>query len=69
MAVIVVDAPSNDIDVLRPVMPAVLEALAGARPGVVTHVPRPGSAAHPVGVLVKKGDMVWDEPQAWTPCM
>ena len=38
MAVIVVDAPSNDIDVLRPVMPAVLAALAGARPGVVTHV-------------------------------
>jgi len=38
IAVIVVDAPSNDISVLRPLMPAVLEALPRAKPGVVTHV-------------------------------
>ncbi len=38
LAVIVVHAPSNDIAVLRPLMPAVLEAMAHAKPGVVTHV-------------------------------
>ena len=38
IAVIVVDAPSNDVEVLRPLMPKVLEALPKARPGVVTHV-------------------------------
>jgi hypothetical protein len=38
LAVIVVHAPSNDIAVLRPLMPAVLEALPRAKPGVVTHV-------------------------------
>jgi hypothetical protein len=38
IAVIVVHVRSNDIDVLRPLMPAVLEALAKARPGVVLHV-------------------------------
>jgi len=38
LAVIVMDAPSNDIAVLRPLMPAVLEAIPKAQPGVVTHV-------------------------------
>lgn len=38
IAVIVVDAPSNDIEVLRPLMPKVLEALPKTKPGVVTHV-------------------------------
>jgi hypothetical protein len=38
IAVIVVDAPSNDITILRPLMPAVLEALANPKPGTVTHV-------------------------------
>lgn len=38
IAVIVIDAPSNDIEVLRPLMPKVLEALTKAKPGVVTHV-------------------------------
>jgi hypothetical protein len=38
LAVIVMDAPSNDIVVLRPLMPAVLEAIPKARPGVVIHV-------------------------------
>ena len=38
IAVIVIDVPSNDIAVLRPLMPAVLEALPKAKPGVVTHV-------------------------------
>ena len=38
IAVIVVDAPSNDVEVLRPLMLKVLEALPKAKPGVVTHV-------------------------------
>jgi hypothetical protein len=38
IAVIVVDSPSNDVEVLRPLMPKVLEALATAKLGVVTHV-------------------------------
>lgn len=38
LAVIVVDAPSNDVAVLRPLMPAVLEALSKLQAGVVTHV-------------------------------
>jgi hypothetical protein len=38
IAVIVVDAPSNDIEALWPLMPKVLEALPKAKPGVVTHV-------------------------------
>lgn len=38
LAVIVVDAPSNDVAVLRPLMPAVLEALSKVKAGVVTHV-------------------------------
>lgn len=39
IAVIVVDAPSNDIEVLRPLMPQVREALQRAKSGIVTHVP------------------------------
>jgi hypothetical protein len=38
LAVIVIHAPSNDVAVLRPLMPAVLAAIGNARPGVVTHV-------------------------------
>jgi hypothetical protein len=38
LAVIVVHAPSNDIVALRPLMPAVVAAIAQARAGVVTHV-------------------------------
>lgn len=38
IAVIVIDAPSNDIEVLRPLMPKVLDALPKARPGLVMHV-------------------------------
>jgi hypothetical protein len=36
--VIIVDVPSNDIDVLRPFMPAVLNVLPNVKPGTVTHV-------------------------------
>src|SRR6266581_3520262 len=38
LAVIVVNAPSNDVVVLRPFMPAVLAAISEAKPGTVTHV-------------------------------
>ena len=38
LAVIVVRAPSNDITVLRPLMPAVLAAISQIKPGLVTHV-------------------------------
>ena len=38
LAVIVIHAPSNDVTVLRPLMPAVVAAIAQIRPGVVTHV-------------------------------
>ncbi len=38
LAVIVIHAASNDVEVLRPLMPAVLEAIPKAKPGVVTHV-------------------------------
>ena len=38
IAVIVIAASSNDIAVLRPLMPAVLSALASVTPGTVTHV-------------------------------
>jgi hypothetical protein len=38
LAVIVVHAPSNDIAVLRPLMPAVVAAIAQSKPGVVAHV-------------------------------
>jgi hypothetical protein len=38
LAVIVVHAPSNDVAVLRPLVPAVLAAMSGARPGTVTHI-------------------------------
>jgi hypothetical protein len=38
IAVIVMHAPSNDIAVLRPLMPAVLAAIPLANPGAVTHV-------------------------------
>ena len=38
LAVIVIDAPSNDIVALRPLMPAALAALPNAKAGVVTHV-------------------------------
>ena len=38
LALIVVHAPTNDITVLRPLMPAVVAAIAQTRPGVVTHI-------------------------------
>jgi len=38
LAVVIVHALSNDASVLRPLMPAVREALARATPGKVTHV-------------------------------
>jgi hypothetical protein len=38
VAVIVVHAPSNDVTVLRPLMPAVLAAVSKAKPGMVTHI-------------------------------
>jgi hypothetical protein len=38
LAVIIVHAPSNDVTVLRPLMPAVLAAIAQSKPGAVTHV-------------------------------
>jgi hypothetical protein len=38
LAVIVVHAPSNDVAVLRPLMPAVLAAIPDAKPGTVTHI-------------------------------
>lgn len=40
LAVIVVHAPSNDIAVLRPLMPAVLATIPEAKPGTVTHINR-----------------------------
>jgi hypothetical protein len=38
LAVIVVHASSNDVTILRPLMPAVAAVIAQTRPGVVTHV-------------------------------
>jgi hypothetical protein len=38
LAVMVVHAPSNDIAVLRPLMPAVLAAIPQAKPGTITHI-------------------------------
>lgn len=38
IAVIVVDVPSNDIEVIRPLMPKVREVLPNAKLGVVTRV-------------------------------
>jgi len=38
LAVIVIHASSNDVTVLRPLMPMVLEAMSRAKPGVVIHV-------------------------------
>ena len=38
IAVIVVETPSNDIAVLRPLMSAVRETLPKAKPGTVTHI-------------------------------
>jgi hypothetical protein len=38
LAAIVVHVPSNDIAVLRPLMPAVLAAISETKPGMVTHI-------------------------------
>ena len=38
VAVVIVHAPSNDVDVLRPLMPAVLTALREIKSGTVTHI-------------------------------
>ena len=40
IAVIVLISRSNDVDVLRPLMPAVLELLRDVEPGRLYHVPR-----------------------------
>jgi hypothetical protein len=40
LSVIIVHAPSNDVAVLRPLMPAVLAAIRRIRTGVVTHIRR-----------------------------
>ena len=38
LAVVVVHAPSNDVAILRPLMPAVLAAIPETKPGTVTHI-------------------------------
>jgi hypothetical protein len=38
LAVIILHAPSNDITALRPMMPAVLAAIAKTEAGAVTHI-------------------------------
>src|SRR5262249_35051489 len=38
LAVVVIHAPSNDIAVLRPLMPAVLAAIPQAKPGTLTRI-------------------------------
>ena len=38
IAVVVIEAPSNDVEVLRPLMPEVREAISKAQPGIVTRV-------------------------------
>ena len=38
LAVIVVHAPSNDVSVLRPLMPAALAAISETKPGTITHI-------------------------------
>jgi hypothetical protein len=38
LAVIVLHAPSNDVAVLRSLMPAVLVAISETKPGMVTHI-------------------------------
>jgi predicted nuclease of predicted toxin-antitoxin system len=38
LAIIVIHAPSNDVAVLRPLMPAVLAAISESKPGMVTHI-------------------------------
>jgi hypothetical protein len=38
LAVIVIHAPSNDVALLRPLMPAVLAAIPQAKPGVPVHI-------------------------------
>ena len=40
LIIVVLFAPSNDIRVLVPLIPAVIEALADARPGQVLHIGR-----------------------------
>lgn len=39
LAVVILHAPSNDIDDIRPVLPALLQALTTLRPNEITHVP------------------------------
>lgn len=39
LAVVVLNAPSNDIDVVRPLIPAILLALCNLPPRQITHVP------------------------------
>lgn len=39
LAVIILHAPSNDIDDIRPLMPALLQSLVSLPPNTMTHVP------------------------------
>ena len=45
LAVVVIEATSNDVAVLRPLMPAVREAISKAQPGVVIRVRTPHADA------------------------
>jgi hypothetical protein len=38
LAVVVLHAPSNDVALLRPLMPAARASLSEAKPGMVTHI-------------------------------
>jgi Domain of unknown function (DUF5615) len=38
LGIIVILAPSNDVALLRPLMPAVLAAIPETKPGMVTHI-------------------------------
>lgn len=50
ISVVVMLAPSNDVDDLRPLLPAVEETLASLRPGEITRVDgRPSDTASPPG--------------------
>ncbi|HUF07768.1 MAG TPA: hypothetical protein VMO47_00495 [Rhodothermales bacterium] len=40
LIIVVLFAPSNDIAILKPLVPAVIDALANAKPGQVLHIGR-----------------------------
>jgi hypothetical protein len=39
LAVVILHTPSNDIEDIRPVLPALLQTLTALRPNEVTHIP------------------------------